>query len=101
MAESDKKEHLRLVILAAMEDIRRRFAGLTEWRAAELHAAIEKSAAVHRVSLGQLGQPIRVPVTGGSVSPPIDVMVALVGRERTRQRLDKAVELISARAATA
>jgi len=92
------KKHLRPVILAAMEDIRRRFAGLAEWQAAELSAAIEDCAAAHEINMGKLGQPIRVAITGGSVSPPIDVTVALVGRERTLARLDKAIELIRARA---
>ena len=92
------KKHLRPVVLAAMEDIRRRFAGLAEWQAAELSAAIEDCAAAHEINMGKLGQPIRVAVTGGLVSPPIDVTVALVGRERTLARLDKAIELIRARA---
>ncbi len=93
--------HLRPVILAAMEDIRRRFAGLAKWRVAELSAVIEDCASAHEINLGKLGQPIRVAITGGSVSPPIDVTVALVGRERTLVRLDKAIELIRARAANA
>lgn len=95
------KKHLRPVILAAIEDVRRRFAGLAEWQAAELSAAIEDCAAAHEINMGKLGQPIRVAITGGSVSPPIDVTVALVGRERTLARLDKAIELIRARAADA
>lgn len=94
------KKHLRPVILAAMEDIRRRFADLAEWRAAELSTTIEGCASAHEINMGKLGQPIRVAITGGSVSPPIDVTLALVGRERTLARLDKAIELIRARAAT-
>ena len=92
---------MRPVILAAMEDIRCRLAGLAEWRAAELSAAIEDCAAAHEINMGKLGQPIRVAITGGSVSPPIDVTLALVGRERTLARLDKAIELVRARAANA
>ena len=95
------KKHLRPVILAAMEDIRRRFAGLAEWQATELGGAIEDCAAAHEIKMGKLGQPIRVAITGGSVSPPIDVTVALVGRERTLARLDKAIEFIRARAENA
>ena len=49
--------------------------------------------------MGKLGQPIRVAVTGGSVSPPIDVTVWLIGQERVVQRLDNAIEMIEARAA--
>jgi len=37
-------------------------------------------------------------VTGGSVSPPIDVTIWLVGRERTLGRLDEAIRITEARA---
>ena len=67
----------------------------------DLGAAIEDCAAAQEINMGKLGQPIRVAITGGSVSPPIDVTVALVGRKRTLARLDKAIELIRARAANA
>ena len=46
--------------------------------------------------MGKIGQPIRVAVTGGPVSPPIDVTLALVGREKTLARLAKAITLIEA-----
>jgi glutamyl-tRNA synthetase len=51
--------------------------------------------------MGKLGQPIRVAVTGGPVSPPIDVTVWLVGRERALKRLDAAIQLIEERAQAA
>jgi glutamyl-tRNA synthetase len=49
------------------------------------------------LNLGKIGQPLRVAVTGGPVSPPIDVTLALVGRERTLKRLETAVDLIERR----
>ena len=61
--------------------------------------AIEECAAGHEIKMGKLGQPIRVAVTGGAVSPPIDVTLALIGRERTLTRLQTAIEFIEARAA--
>jgi glutamyl-tRNA synthetase len=51
--------------------------------------------------MGKLGQPIRVAVTGGSVSPPIDVTVWLVGQDRAVRRLDHAIELVELRAESA
>jgi glutamyl-tRNA synthetase len=41
--------------------------------------------------LGKVAQPIRVAVSGGSVSPPIDVTLEILGRETTLQRLDRAI----------
>ena len=41
--------------------------------------------------LGKVAQPIRVAVSGGSVSPPIDVTLEILGRDTTLQRLDRAI----------
>ena len=44
------------------------------------------------LGLGKVAQPIRVAVSGGSVSPPIDQTLAILGREETLKRLDRAAE---------
>lgn len=46
------------------------------------------------LSMGKLAQPVRVALTGGTVSPGIFDVMALLGRERTRIRLTKAIDLI-------
>ena len=43
---------------------------------------------MHSLALGKIAQPLRVAVTGGTVSPPIDATVALLGTERAMARLD-------------
>ena len=93
------KKHLRPVVLEPMKEARSRLSELEEWSEEGIDRAIRQSAEAHGLNLGKLGQPIRVAVTGGPVSPPIDVTVALIGRERTLSRLDDAVRLIEARAA--
>jgi glutamyl-tRNA synthetase len=50
-------------------------------------------------ALGKIAQPLRVAVTGGAVSPPIDVTVALIGRERVLARLTRASDYIEGRSA--
>jgi glutamyl-tRNA synthetase len=93
------KKHLRPVVLAPFKDVTGRFHALNAWTEEGISQAIEACARDHGVSMGKLGQPLRVAVTGGSVSPPIDVTLALVGRERTLARLDHAISLIEARSA--
>ena len=93
------KKHLRPVALEPMVDVRTRFEAVDDWSTVSLSAAIESCAEAHGINLGKLGQPLRVAVTGGSVSPPIDVTLYLVGRERTLTRLDSAIEFIRARVA--
>jgi len=93
------KKQLRPVILEPMKTARENLGALEDWEAPGIATAIEGSAASHEIKMGKLGQPIRVAVTGGGVSPPIDVTLALVGRERTLKRLDDAVALIKQRIA--
>jgi glutamyl-tRNA synthetase len=93
------KKHLRPVILEPLKDVAGRFRSLSSWTEEGISAALRACAAAFDINLGKLGQPVRVAVTGGSVSPPIDVTLALVGRERTLARLDRAIDLLEARTA--
>ena len=45
------------------------------------------------VGLGKVAQPIRVAVSGTSVSPPIDATLEVLGRETTLARIDAAVNV--------
>lgn len=93
------KKHLRPVILEPLKAARDRLAQIEDWTEVAIAETIEQVAASFDINMGKLGQPIRVAVTGGSVSPPIDVTVWLIGQDRVIQRLDKAIEIIEARAA--
>ena len=74
-------------ILAAA---RARLAGLSEWQAPAIHTAIMAVAEERSVGLGKVAQPVRVAVSGGTVSPPIDVTLEILGREETLRRLERA-----------
>jgi glutamyl-tRNA synthetase len=62
-----------------------------DWSAPVLHALIGAFAAEKGLSLGKLAQPIRLAVCGGTVSPPIDATLAILGQEETLTRLTKAL----------
>ena len=96
--EKSAKKHLRPVILEPLQAARERLAHLQHWGQAAIHEAIEAAASDFDLNLGKLGQPIRVAVTGGPVSPPLDVTLWLVGRERTLERLERAIRLVEKRA---
>ena len=57
-------------------------------------AAITAVAAELGVGLGKVAQPVRVAVSGGTVSPPIDVTLEILGREATLERIDRALASI-------
>jgi len=46
------------------------------------------------LGLGKLAQPVRVAVTGTTVSPPLFETILLLGKERTLRRIDAALEKI-------
>jgi glutamyl-tRNA synthetase len=73
-------------------------AALSDWEAAGVHAVIASVAERAGAGLGQVAQPLRVAMSGGTVSPPIDVTVVLIGRERALARLGRAIAF-AARAA--
>jgi glutamyl-tRNA synthetase len=98
---SAAKKHLRPVILEPLKAVRVKLAKLPEWTKEALATGVQATAESFEINMGKLGQPIRVAVTGGNVSPPIDVTLFLVGRERSLKRLDHAIEVIEARAAAA
>jgi len=66
------------------------FSELAEWNAGSIHEVINAVAQRHGLALGKVAQPLRVAVSGGAVSPPIDITVALLGREVTCARLERA-----------
>jgi glutamyl-tRNA synthetase len=75
-------------ILQAMEE---GFKSLSEWNAGSIHEVINAVAQRYGVGLGKVAQPLRVAVSGGAVSPPIDITVALLGQEKCCHRIEDAV----------
>lgn len=74
-----------------LEKVREGLAGLERWTAEDIHGLLEGLAASSGSGLGKVAQPVRVAVTGTAVSPPIDVTLALLGRERTLARIERAL----------
>jgi glutamyl-tRNA synthetase len=58
------------------------------------HRLIQEMAEHREMPLVKIAQPIRVALTGKTVSPPIDEVMETLGRERVIQRLKKAIEYI-------
>jgi glutamyl-tRNA synthetase len=95
------KKHLRPVVREPLADVRQMLADLETWAADRIQSTIQSVADRHELGFGKLGQPLRVAVTGGGVSPPIDVTMALIGRDRCVTRIDAALLLIDERMASA
>lgn len=74
--------------LPLLSQLRARLAE-AEWREHLLEQVFATLMEEAQVKLGQLAQPVRVALTGGTASPGIFEMLLVLGRERTLARLDR------------
>jgi len=82
-----RDKHLTPEALALLGELTASLAALPEWTAASVHAAVQALAEGKGLGLGKVAQPLRVAVTGNTISPPIDLTLELLGRERALARL--------------
>ena len=82
-------KHLTPEALALLGDLRVALESLADWSAPAVHALLNGFATARTLGLGKVAQPLRVALCGGTVSPPIDATVALLGRSQVLARLDR------------
>ncbi|MCP3688895.1 MAG: glutamate--tRNA ligase [Gammaproteobacteria bacterium] len=89
------KKALRPVALGPLNLLLTRLSELENWEKDLIHQAIAEVTEQLELNMGKVGQPLRVAVTGGSFSPPIDETVAFIGRDTTLARISNAIDYIS------
>jgi glutamyl/glutaminyl-tRNA synthetase len=73
--------------------LREVLARLSEWTQPTLEAAVNAYAAEHaQGKIGAVAQPLRIGVSGGTVSPPIWDTLVLVGRDPALRRIDRCID---------
>ena len=88
------KKHLKPACLPILESLEQELGQLRSWNESEMGNAFETVRLKQGdVSMGKLAQPIRVAVTGTSVSPGIYETLEALGREKTLARIAKAITL--------
>jgi glutamyl-tRNA synthetase len=73
----------------ALRGVREVLAAAGEWKAQPLEDAVKRYCEARGLGLGNVAQPIRVAISGGTVSPPIFQSLEFLGRERTLARIDR------------
>jgi glutamyl-tRNA synthetase len=86
--EALKAAHLDAQSRAALSSLQQAFAHLA-WERASIAAAIKSAAAADKLKPPQVMMPLRVLVAGTVSTPAIDAVLALLGRERTLERLTR------------
>ncbi len=79
--------------LAALRAVRGSLAVVSDWKAADLEAAVKAYCEQSGLGLGKVAQPVRVAVSGSMVSPPIFESLEYLGRDRSLARIDRCVAL--------
>ena len=73
----------RALLAAALEALR----GLNDWSVPAIDAAVRALAEVHGLKLGKVAQPLRVALTGRTVSPGIFEVMVLIGKKESLARI--------------
>lgn len=79
--------------LPALKKLFEKLNALDNWHKEAIHQAIESVATELNVGMGKVAQPLRVCVSGGTVSPPIDITLQLLGKEKTLKRIERGIEM--------
>ncbi len=94
--EKAAAKNLKPATAAGLEAVRDTLGDLESWDAAAIHRGIERVAESLDLMFGKVAHPVRVAVAGGPISPPIDITLELLGRDKTVERLDRALAHIAA-----
>jgi glutamyl-tRNA synthetase len=90
--EAAAKKFLTAEIRAPLGRLIDKLAGLDDFSEASIEQAFSAVLQELGLSLGQLAQPVRVALTGSTVSPGIHEVMAVLGKERTIKRLRSALQ---------
>ena len=100
--EKAAKKHLRSKSLPLLEALVDALLALPDWNTPALETAFESvRVAQGDISMGKLAQPVRVAITGTSVSPGIYETLYALGRDRSLARIQEAIERIQSQAGDA
>ena len=77
-----------------MKEVRDVIAHAAEWTAEGLEGAVKAYCEEKGLGLGNVAQPIRVAISGGTVSPPIFHSLEFLGRERTVARIHRCLTTV-------
>ncbi len=88
--EKAVRKHVTAEVLVLLAEASNELDQLADWLAPAIHEVISGFAAAKGISLGKLAQPIRLAVCGGTVSPPIDATLAILGKIESLSRLSRA-----------
>ena len=89
--EKAAKKHFKTATPGILQKLLDNLSALPEWTAEAIEASIKKTCDELELGMGKVGPALRVAVTGAAVSPSLDTTLALIGRDKSLERLQKAI----------
>jgi glutamyl-tRNA synthetase len=88
------KKFFKPGVSGVLEALRDELSGVTEWSVTSTQAAVELVTEHLQLKMGQVAQPLRVAVTGDAASPGIGQTLSLLGRDKSIQRIQRALDYL-------
>jgi len=71
-----------------LQELLPRLRGLADWSVQALEQQLSAITAELAVGLGKIGQPLRIAISGGTVTPPLYETLAILGKDRVVRRVE-------------
>ncbi|MET0586362.1 MAG: glutamate--tRNA ligase, partial [Candidatus Binatia bacterium] len=81
-------------IAVPLQSLIQKLAALDDFSESNIEQAFAEVLQQAGIAMGKLAQPVRVALTGSTVSPGIHEVIAVLGKDRTLRRLRAALELL-------
>ena len=95
--ENAAKKNFKTATPAILQNLLDKFTAVADWNPESIEAVIKATCDELELGMGKVGPALRVAVTGTAMSPSLDVTLNLVGKERSLERLEKAVAFATAK----
>ena len=66
-----------------------------EWNETELDMALIKVRDYFNLPIPKVNQPLRIALVGSTISPSLGLTLELFGKDKSLERIEKAIEFIS------
>jgi len=95
MDEKAKAKHLTTDVAPLLTELSGKLKALEPLVHDEIEKVFNEIVAAKGMKLGKLAQPVRVALTGGTVSPGIYDVIEVMGRDKVVSRIEAAVKMIA------
>lgn len=93
--EKAKNKFLKAENKPVLQDLVDKLSNLSNFNMDETHKVFDRVMEERELKLGKIAQPVRVALTGGTVSPGIFEVMDILGKETVLERLRKAIAYIT------